>query len=168
MTSHGRILGIVALSLAIGCSRTPAEPPSASRLPPAYLSGRITDPHLDKIARRFVAAVEAERAGEQSVFSRVEVLPPAETILPYGLGIYQKEPRLPAIVIVGPGWAALPLADREALVARLFRDLSGALEELPQQPPLRPTLTVQTPQGLELGWINDLAPGRKLLHGDGD
>ena len=27
-------------------------------------------------------------------------------------------------------------------------------------------LLVQTPQGLELCWINDLQPGRKLLHGE--
>ena len=28
------------------------------------------------------------------------------------------------------------------------------------------TLTIQTPQGLELGWINEPEPGRTLLHGE--
>jgi hypothetical protein len=31
---------------------------------------------------------------------------------------------------------------------------------------VRATVTVQTPQGLELCWINDVEPGRKLLHGE--
>ena len=101
-----------------------------------------------------------------AVFGRVEVLPPAPTLLPYGIGTYQKQLRLPAILITGPGWRALTGDDREALAARAFQELSRLLESSASTSAVRATVTVQTPQGLELCWINDLEPGRKLLHGE--
>ena len=49
------------------------------------------------------------------------------------------------------------------MAAQAFRQLAGGLEALKVDPPLRlrPTLTMQTPSGLVLGWINDLIEGRK-------
>jgi hypothetical protein len=96
----------------------------------------------------------------------VEVLPPAPTLLPYGVGTYQKQLRLPAILITGPGWRALSAGDREALAGRAFQELSRLLESGAKESGVRATVTVQTPQGLELCWINELEPGRKLLHGE--
>ena len=46
-----------------------------------------------------------------------------------------------------------------------FQELSRLLESRASAFAVRATVTVQTPQGLELGWINNLEPGRKLLHG---
>ena len=54
----------------------------------------------------------------------------------------------------------------EALAARAFQELSRLLESSASASTVRATVTVQTPQGLELCWINDLEPGRKLLHGE--
>ena len=96
----------------------------------------------------------------------IEVLPPAPTLLPYGIGTYQKQLRLPAILITGPGWSALAGDDREALAARAFQELSRRLESSASASTVRATVTIQTPQGLELCWINNLEPGRKLLHGE--
>jgi hypothetical protein len=101
-----------------------------------------------------------------AVFGKVEVLPPAPTLLPYGIGTYQKQLRLPAILITGPAWRALAGGDREAMAVRAFQELSRLLESGAGASAVRATLTVQTPQGLELCWINDLEPGRKLLHGE--
>ena len=167
MIPLGRPLTLILLTLATACSRTPTPPPSPN-LPPAYAKGRIIDPKLEEVARRFTVWTEEQRAGGQPVFARIEVLPPTETLLPYGLGAYQKELRLPVIVTVGPGWSGLQPAERESLASKVFEDLAARIEALMLHPPLRPTLTVQTPQGLELGWINDVTPGRKLLHGDSD
>jgi hypothetical protein len=86
--------------------------------------------------------------------------------LPYGIGTYQKQPRLPAILTTGPGWRDLAADDREALAARAFQELSRRLESSAGAAAVRATLTIQTPQGLELCWINELEPGRKLLHGE--
>jgi hypothetical protein len=73
---------------------------------------------------------------------------------------------MPAILITGPGWRALAGDDREALTARAFHELSRLLESSARASAVRATVTVQTPQGLELCWVNDLEPGRKLLHGE--
>ena len=94
------------------------------------------------------------------------MLPPTQTVLPYGVGAYQQEPRLPAILTIGPGWASQEPEEKEAAAAQAFRKLSLGLEALKLDPPLRPTLTIQTPSGLELAWMNDLNEGRRNIHGD--
>ncbi len=138
----------------------------SSSLPPAYTRDKIIDPKLLEVAQSFTIWVENQKAGDARVFLRVEVIPPTPTLLPYGIGTYQKETRVPAILITGPGWSVLKPEDREALAARAFQDLSDRLATLQQNPPLLPSITIQTPQGLELAWINQLEPGGTLLHGE--
>jgi hypothetical protein len=154
-----------AIVVAITACDRRAVPP-ASDLPPAYTRDKILDPKLAEVARAFTAWTDAQKAAAGPVFGRVEVLPPAQTLLPYGIGTYQKQSRLPAILITGRGWASLSRDDREALAARAFQELSGLLESSATTPAVRATVTIQTPQGLELCWINDLEPGGKLLHGE--
>jgi hypothetical protein len=155
------IAGVVATT---GCDRRAVTP--AADLPPAYTRDKILDPKLAEVARAFTAWAGEQRVQAGAVFDRVEVLPPAPTLLPYGIGTYQKQMRMPAILITGPGWRALARDEREALAARAFGQLSRLLESSGSAPAPRATVTVQTPQGLELCWINDLEPGRKLLHGE--
>jgi hypothetical protein len=149
-----------------GCDR-PSVPPRGD-LPPAYTRDKILDPKLAEAARAFTRWAGEQKVGTRPAFERVEVLPPAPTILPYGIGTYQKQSRLPAILITGPGWRDLSRADRDALAARAFRELSRLLEPTGAESAtaVRATVTIQTRQGLELGWINDLEPGRALLHGE--
>jgi len=140
------------------------------RLPPAYQNSqdKVNDPRLVELAQQFKTWVLQQQAGANQVplFSRVEVVPSTQTVLPYGVGAYQQEPRLPAILTTGPGWAALKPEEKEAKVAEAFQELSGRLEALKLDPSPRPTLTIQMPSGLVLGWINGLIKGRKNLHGD--
>jgi hypothetical protein len=162
-----RWLLIAGLAFAGGCR--PSHPPTpADELPPAYPRSTITDPKVAEVARAFTAWAEQRRAGGQPVFARVEVLPPVPILQPYGVGTYQKEPRLPVILTTGPGWAALSADRREAITAEVFEDLTNRLSVAKPAPPLKPTLTVQTREGLELAWVNDVLPGRRLLHGDGE
>ena len=139
---------------------------TSSEPPPAYTRDKIIDPKLAEAARAFTGWVEAQKAGTAPIFSRVEVLPPTPTLLPYGIGTNQKETRLPAILITGPGWPSLKLEEREALAARAFQELSDRLAAVKPEPPIRPSVTIQTPQGLELAWINQVEPGEKYLHGE--
>jgi hypothetical protein len=157
-------LPFAAVLATTGCDRRPVAP--AGDLPPAYTRDKILDPKLDEVARAFTAWAGEHKVQAGAVFGRVEVLPPAPTLLPYGIGTYEKQPRLPAILITGPGWRALSPDDREALAARAFQELSRLLESSTSAPAVRATVTIQTPQGLELCWINDLEPGGKLLHGE--
>lgn len=160
---------IVTLSVSAGCQRTAAPPaPATADLPPAYPRALITDPRVAQAAQEFRDWVDQQKAGEQPVFGRVEILPPLPTLQPYGIGTYEKVPRLPAILTTGPGWATLPKERREALTAAAFTDLTERLAAISEEPPLRPTITIQTPQGLELAWVNSIIPGRRLLHGDGE
>jgi hypothetical protein len=158
-----RLVAVLGLGVAAGCRPT-APPPAAADLPPAYPRATITDPKVAAAAKAFTAWAADQQANGQQVFARVEVLPPVPTLLPYGIGTYQKEPRLPAVLTTGPGWDALPADRREATAAASFTDLANRLTAAN----LKPTVTVQTREGLELAWINELPPGRKLLHGDGD
>jgi hypothetical protein len=156
----------------LGCGSSPTRPSeddvTSSELPPAYTRDIIIDPKLDQVAKTFTGWAEAQKAGDARVFLRVEVLPPAPTLLPYGIGTYQKETRLPAILITGPGWSVLKLEEREAMAARAFEDLSGRLAAIKLDAPIRPSVTIQTSQGLELAWINQLEPGGKYLHGENE
>ena len=157
-------LSVAAVLASTGCDRRAVAP--AGDLPPAYTRDKILDPKLAEVARAFTAWAGEQKVQARTVFSRVEVLPPAPTLLPYGIGTYQKQQRLPAILTTGPGWRDLVGDDREALAARAFQELSRLLESSAGASDVRATVTVQTPQGLELCWINDLEPGRKLLHGE--
>ena len=159
-------LSVAAVLTSTGCERRAVAP--AGDLPPAYTRDKILDPKLAEVAQAFIAWAGEQKVQAVAVFGRVEVLPPAPTLLPYGIGTYQKQLRLPAILITGPGWRALAGDDREALAARAFQKLSGLLESSASESAVRATVTIQTPQGLELCWINNLEPGRKLLHGEDD
>jgi hypothetical protein len=166
MTRSWRVilLPVAAALASSGCDRRPIAP--AGDLPPAYTRDKIVDPKLAEVARAFTKWAADQKAQAGPVFATVDVLPPAPTLLPYGIGNYEKQLRLPAILITGPGWRALTGDDREALAARAFQELSRLLESSASASAVRATVTVQTPQGLELCWINDLEPGRKLLHGE--
>ena len=170
-----RRLPMAALALALaeataGCgppSRRADESEASPRgLPPAYTRDKILDPKLAGAARAFSDWASAQKAGDAPIFSRVDVLPPTPTLLPYGIGANQKEVRLPAILITGPGWSSLALGDREAIVARAFSDLSNRLAAVKPEPSIRPTVTIQTPEGLELAWVNQIEPGGKYIHGE--
>ena len=157
-------LSVVAVLASSGCDRRGGAP--AGDLPPAYTRDKILDPKLAEVARAFTAWAGEQKVQAGAIFGRVEVLAPAPTLLPYGIGTYQKQLRLPAILTTGPGWRDLAGDDREALAARAFQELSRLLDSSASAAAVQATLTIQTPQGLELCWINELEPGRKLLHGE--
>jgi hypothetical protein len=158
-------LAMVWLAVA-GCR--PAPPSAAEQgLPPAYTRNQITDPALRQVAEEIQGwAAKQVGAGGQPLFSRSEVLPPAQTVQPYGVGAYQQELHLPVILTTGSGWAGLKPAEKEAAAVRTFSDIAGRLQALKREPQLQPTLTIQTPQGMELAWINHLDPSGKYVHGD--
>jgi len=150
--------------IATGC-----EPRHAAKggLPPAYTSNQITDPALHTVADE-IQTWAAQRAGaaQKPLFSRVEVLPPVPIVQPYGVGVYQQEVRLPVIFTTGPGWTGMKLKEKEAAVAQAFHHISDRLQALNRKPALQSTLTVQTPQGMELAWMNQLDLSGKNVHGD--
>lgn len=149
---------------AAGCrpSKVPVEP-----LPPAYTSNQITDPALLQVAAGIDRwGLQQVGAEGKPLYSRVEILRPAPTVQPYGVGVFQEEVRLPVIFTTGPGWASLKPAKKQAAVAEAFNHITDALKALDKKPVLQTTLTVQTPQGMELAWINRLDPGGKDVHGD--
>lgn len=172
---------LIILGLAVsGCGQTvtlletkvlpePTGPVGAEDLPQAYTRSQINDPKLRQFAQEFKTWALQQRTGGANpglLFKRVEVLPPTQTVLPYGVGAFEQELRLPTILTTGPGWASQNPEEKEAVAVRAFRKLSQGIEALKLDPPLRPTLTIQTPSGLELAWMNDLNEGRRNIHGD--
>lgn len=173
MNASGRRsrIGVAALALAwlaaLGCQRTPPGRPAEKGLPPAYASNQINDPALRAIAQEIRTwAIQQAGPGGQPLYSRAETPPPVQTVQPYGVGVFQQDPRLSVILTTGPGWNGLKPAEKETKVAEAFHVFSARLGGLQREPVLRPTLIVQTPQGMELAWINHLDPSGKNLHGD--
>jgi hypothetical protein len=156
-------MAVAAALASTGCGRRAVSP--VGDLPPAYTRDKILDPKLAEVARAFQAWASNQKVQAEPAFEKVEILPPAPTVLPYGVGTYEKQFRLPAMLITGPGWRRLADDQRETLAANAFRELTRLLESSASESPVRATVTIQTPQGLELGWINDVEPGKKLLHG---
>jgi hypothetical protein len=172
---------LVILGLAVsGCGQTvtlletkvlpePTAPAGEKNLPQAYPRSQINDPELHRFAQEFKTwALQQRTVGVTPgpPFERVEVLPPTQTVLPYGVGAFEQDLRLPNILTTGPGWASLNPEEKEAVAAQAYRKLSRGLEALKLEPALRPTLTIQTPSGLQLAWMNDLNDGPRNIHGD--
>jgi len=159
------LLKLTSLTAALAIAGCEAPPDPERELPPAYTSNRITDPALGEVSDEIHAWAQ-ERTGAEGkpLYGKVEVLPPAPIVQPYGVGVFQHEVRLPVIFTTGPGWDGLEPDEKEEAVAVAFRELSARLLAVKHEPPLRPTLTVQTPEGLELSWINHL--DEKNVHGD--
>ncbi len=155
------LLGLAAL----GCG--PERPPATGALAPAYTFNQITDPALLNVVEEVKNWASQQVAADQKpLYSRIEVLHPVPIVQPYGVGVFQQEVRLPVIFTTGPGWDDLPLVKKEEAAAQAFRDISEHLQGLDHEPRLQPTLTIQTPEGMELAWINRLEPGGKNIHGD--
>jgi hypothetical protein len=147
----------------------PRPPLAEAGLPPAYPRSRIIDARLRAVADEFAAWARGQATAEANpapLYSKVEVLPVTQTVLPYGVGAYQKEPRLTAILTTGSGWAHQTAEQKEIAAAQAFRKLSLELDALKIDPPTHPTVTIQAQSGLVLGWITDLVEGRKNIHGD--
>lgn len=152
-------------ALSPGCD--PPRPPAKGELPPAYTSNQITDSTLQKIVDEHRAwGLKQLGTGDKPLYSKIEILRPVPIVQPYGVGVFQQEERLPVIYTTGLGWGGLKPKAKEEAVANVFREIEARLKTLKHDPPLLPTLTLQTPQGMELSWINRLEPGRKNIHGD--
>jgi hypothetical protein len=158
-------ISCVALASA-GCGWFAPPPPGGAPPVPAESQAAITDPKLKAAAEGWRDWVFQQKSAGQPLFSRVENLPVTVTTLPYGVGAYQQQPRLPVILTTGPGWSALKPEQKEEQTARAYRELGDRLQQAGLTIECRPTLTLQTPQGMLLAWVNDIADTRKLIHGD--
>jgi hypothetical protein len=148
----------------------PAAPPPVptTDMPPVYPRSTISDPRVAEVASEFAKWGDQQQFDGKPAFQKIEVLPPVQSLEPYGIGTYQRSLRLPVVITTGPGWDGLPADHREEVTAALFTKLLNQLEAARPEPAIRPTVTIQTPEGLELAWVNSLSPGRRLLHGDGE
>jgi len=162
-----QLWALLFLTLAVpACDHANAAKPNPS-LPQAYVSHQIVQPQLQKVATEVQTwASRQTDAQKQKLYSRVEVLPPVPTVQPYGVGVFQQEERLPVICTTGPGWKSLKVAEKEEAAQLAFNSISKFLDSLKQDPALQPTLTIQTPEGMELAWINHLEPNGKYIHGE--
>jgi hypothetical protein len=156
------------MACAVGCEPAAPPPVPPTDMPHVYPRSTISDPNVAEAASEFTEWINQQQVNGASVFEKIEVLPPVQSLEPYGNGTYQRELRLPVILTTGPAWDTLSDEHREEVAAAMFTELSGRLEASGTESPLRPTVTIQTPQGLELAWINNVTPGRRLLHGDGE
>ena len=164
-----RTLALLILGL-IGCGMPQTEkiPPMPDGiLSPAYPKSDITDPALVDASKQIHSFVNARKsASGDSLFSKTEILAPAKIVLPSGVGVFQQELRLPVILTTNKGWRTLKQEEKELEVKSAFQQMLTILQKM--KTPLKPSLTIQTPQGLEISWINELNGSSKLVFGDED
>ena len=164
-----RTLALLILGL-IGCGMPQTEkiPPMPDGiLSPAYPKSDITDPALVDASKQIHSYVNARKsASGDPLFSKTEILAPAKIVLPYGVGVFQQELRLPVILTTNKGWRTLKQEEKEMEVKSAFQQMLTILQKM--KTPLKPSLTIQTPQGLEISWINELNGSGKLVFGDED
>jgi hypothetical protein len=165
------LVGIPCAALAsAGCGWFAPPPPGGAPAVPVESRTAITDPKLKAVVEGWHDWVLQQKPAPAGppLFSRAEILPVTVTTLPYGVGAYQQQPRLPVILTTGPGWSALKSEQKEEQTARAYRELEDRLRKAGLALECRPTLTLQTPQGLLLAWVNEVSDVRKLIHGDTD
>lgn len=168
MRKHPSVLKIAFLACALGCRPAAPPPVSTADMPPVYPRSVINDSKVAEVAEEFTRWGHQQQLEGQPAFEKIEVLPPVQSLEPYGIGTYQRSLRLPVILTIGAGWRALSEERREETTAAIFTHLTARLESARPENAIRPTVTIQSPEGLELAWVNNLAPGRRLLHGDGE
>ena len=157
-------LSLLLAPMLVGCGEPPAPVHETPQPRPAS-----TAPRFEQVVEPFRRWVLDQKAADQQPFySRVEVLPVTQTVLPYGVGVNQQEPRLPVIVTTGPGWAKLTSGERHMAVARAFKEIEDGLHRAEQGAGVRATLTLQSPRGMLLAWINDTVSEPEFIHGDVD
>jgi len=162
------ILNAALMACVVGCRPVAPPPVPTADMPPVYPRSTINDPKVAEAASEFTKWINQQQVNGKPIFEKIEVLPPVQSLEPYGIGTYQRALRLPIVLTTGPAWATLSEEHREEVTAATFTNLSGRLEAARTESSLRPTVTIQTPQGLELAWVNQITPGRRLLHGDGE
>lgn len=169
------IMNAALLACSFGCRPYTYTSPAAdggqlatADLPPVYPRATITSPQIAEAASQFNKWAGELQVDGTPVFSRIEILPPVQTLEPYGIGTYQRALRLPVVLTTGTAWTTIPAEQREQITAAVFTNLSERLADAKSDPIISPTVTVQTPQGLELAWVNSVANGRRLLHGDSE
>lgn len=164
-----RILTFLILGL-IGCGMPQTEkipPMPDGNLPPAYPRSDITDPVLVDASKQIQTYINGRKAASGDLFfSKTEILAPAKIVLPYGVGVFQQELRLPVILTTNKGWRTLKQDEKEMEVKLAFKQMLNILQKMNTS--LKPSLTIQTPQGLEISWVNELNGGNKLVFGDED
>ncbi len=142
----------------------------AERLPPAYRNSqdKINDPRLLELAEQLQGlGTQAAGRGKPGAAFR-----PGRGIAPDPDGAALRRGGFSARAAAagdphdGPRLGCAKPDEKEATVAAAFGELAGRLDALKLDPSPRPTLTIQMPSGLVLGWINDLGRGRKNLHGE--
>lgn len=156
------------LNLLTGCSQPAAEPvgQAVENLPPAYPRNVITDPATIRAAKALETTIREQKSDGLALFSVVEIVPPTRTVLPYGVGRYEQQIRLPVILTTGPAWTKLDGPAREKVVRKAQTDCLAVLAREGCKLPL--TLTVQEPSGWQVSWLNEPSAGQPIFVGGSD
>ncbi|MFN5289735.1 MAG: hypothetical protein ACK5E4_06550 [Planctomycetia bacterium] len=127
--------------------------------------GETQDADLQKTGRAIREWVESRKTTDGiPKFVKTEILAPASIVMPYGVGMFQQEMRVPIILTTGMGWKSLQPEEKEKEVIQAFEEFKKFLQQCTI--PRKPSLTLQTPQGLEISWVNEIQKGQKLVFGD--
>ncbi|MSR29927.1 MAG: hypothetical protein EXR99_00335 [Gemmataceae bacterium] len=130
-----------------------------------FLRAGTMEADLKEACKSIQVEMEARKNGDgKPLFGKVEILAPASIVLPYGVGVFQQEIRVPIILTTAEGWISLSLMEKEKEVAWAFTDSMATLQKCAHAK--KPSLTLQTPRGLEISWVNDIQKGQKLVFGD--
>ena len=157
---------MTALGFLAGCG-APAHVPldNGTTGEPVYPRSAISNPAILRVAGLIRELALRERTADGAeLFSSCEILPPARSVLPYGVGQYEQQLRLPVILTTSPAWEKMPAESRRIALAG-FREV--AERSTANVPELKgPTITVVNSKGWQIAWLNGVAHDGRMFLGD--
>jgi hypothetical protein len=149
-----------------GCMRqVPAVKPAEASAEPVYPRSTISDPETKRVAAivRNLFLERQTRKGEK-LFSSCDILPPARSVLPYGVGQYEQQLRLPIIVTTATAWDRLDGPGRRSILADLHE---SSIRYIAEVPALKgPSITVVNSKGWQVAWLTSLSTADGMFLGD--
>jgi len=132
---------------------------------PVYPRSAISNPGVLRVAGliRDLALRERTTAGAE-LFSACDILPPAKSVLPYGVGQYEQQLRLPVILTTSPAWDKVSAESRRVALAGFREAAERFTADVPELKGA--TITVVNSRGWQIAWLNGTAHDGRMFLGD--
>lgn len=132
---------------------------------PVYPRSAISDPGILKVAGLIRdLALRKRTADGAELFSGCDILPPAKSVLPYGVGQYEQQLRLPVILTTSAAWEKLNAESRRTALTGLREAAERFASDVPGLN--GPTITVVNSRGWQVAWLNGPVPDGRMFLGD--
>lgn len=157
---------VIGAGFLAGCGApAPVAPANEFIGEPVYPRSAISDPGILRAAGLIRDLALRERTADGAeLYSACDILPPAKSVLPYGVGQYEQQLRLPVILTTSAAWEKLNGESRREKLAGLREAAERFTSEVAGLK--GPTITVVNPRGWQVAWLNGPPSEGRMFLGD--